>query len=83
MYLDTTHSWVLKGFAISSEPSTGLRSVIVGPRRTVKPSERVWGSGSAQFVSLWLIFFNNSLSPYRESPPRLHQVLDSATDRIP
>lgn len=35
-----------KGFAISSDPSTGLRTVIVGPRRTVKPRERVWGSGT-------------------------------------
>jgi len=35
-----------KGFAISSDPSTGLRTVIVGPRRTVKPRERMWGSGN-------------------------------------
>ena len=34
-------SWETKGFAISSKPSTGLRSVIVGPRQTTKPSCRV------------------------------------------
>lgn len=35
------YSCAKKGFAISSSPSTGLRSVIVGPRRTVRPRERV------------------------------------------
>jgi len=35
-----------KGLAISSDPSTGLRTVIVGPRRTVKPRVRMWGSGT-------------------------------------
>ena len=35
------HSCAIKGFAISSEPSTGLNSVMVGPRRTTNPSERV------------------------------------------
>ena len=35
-----------KGFSISSKPSTGLRRVIVGPRKTARPNERTRGSGS-------------------------------------
>ena len=37
----------MNGFEISSSPSTGLSSVIVGPRTTVRPSVRVGESGSA------------------------------------
>jgi len=35
------YSWPTKGFSISSEPSTGLSRVIVGPRRTARPRGRV------------------------------------------
>lgn len=41
-----SYSWAAKGLAISSRPSTGLRSVIVGPRKTVSPRDRVCGVGS-------------------------------------
>jgi hypothetical protein len=34
------------GFAISSNPSTGFRTVIVGPRRTANPRVRICGSGT-------------------------------------
>ncbi|KIK25236.1 hypothetical protein PISMIDRAFT_677498 [Pisolithus microcarpus 441] len=40
------YSCATKGLAISSVPSTGLRRVTVGPRRTAKPRARVCGSGS-------------------------------------
>ena len=36
----------MKGLAISSEPSTGLSNVIVGPRSTANPSDRGGTSGS-------------------------------------
>lgn len=40
------YSGAKNGFAISSDPSTGLRRVIVGPRSTASPSERLVGWGS-------------------------------------
>jgi len=39
------YSCAMNGLEISSSPSTGLSSVIVGPRSTVRPSMRVRGSG--------------------------------------
>ena len=42
------YSWATKGLAISSWPSTGLRRVIVGPRRTTRPRLRVVCSGSVR-----------------------------------
>ena len=39
------------GFAISSNPSTGFRTVIVGPRRTAKPRDRMCGSGTEARVN--------------------------------
>jgi hypothetical protein len=41
------YSCAMKGFEISSSPSTGLSKVIVGPRITVRPSMRIRGSGTA------------------------------------
>ena len=38
----------MNGLEISSSPSTGQISVIVGPRTTVRPSVRVRGSGSTR-----------------------------------
>jgi hypothetical protein len=35
------HSGFPNGLAISSKPSTGLRTVMVGPRKTTKPNLRV------------------------------------------
>lgn len=40
------HSGAPNGLAISSKPSTGLRTVMVGPRKTTRPSFRVCGSGT-------------------------------------
>ena len=39
-------SCAMNGLEISSSPSTGLSSVIVGPRSTARPSMRMRGSGS-------------------------------------
>jgi len=44
------YSCAMNGLAISSSPSTGLSSVMVGPRRTVRPSERMCTSGSTSFL---------------------------------
>ena len=41
------HCCSAKGFSISAEPSTGLMSVMVGPRRTTSPRLRVPVLGSA------------------------------------
>ena len=46
------HSWAANGLSISSKPSTGLMTVIVGPRKTTSPRPRVWGSGSAGYETI-------------------------------
>jgi hypothetical protein len=56
------YSSARKGLAISSKPSRGLRRVIVGPRRTTRPSERLLGFEAAS---------QNKRGPWMQRPGQL------------